>query len=225
MKRAVFAITLIVLYTTFTHAQIVSNQTIGKTNPASIPKSDVSTSDIKMKSEYGSDNPDLLSILRFEDIGLSKMIFTGKDLIGRDFQISVKEFTNGKLAKEEIVFDSKESEYFKIKGDKFTFKILTKITPQHIAKFDFQFNGFSTMKEYKVGENFKGFAQKDFIGSQKEIAIPLNSATYILTYMMPFARKDGSQSYCEVAQSGINPEEFGTKYAIPTYFLIDIKFQ
>jgi hypothetical protein len=225
MKKVIIAIILIGLYATFASAQTINNQTLSKTNSVNIQDTKISTSDIKMKSEYGSDNSDLLSVLRFEDIGLSKMIFTGKDLIDKDFQISVKEYTSGKLAKEEVVFDSKESEYFKIKGDKFSFKILTKITPQHTAKFDFQFNGFSTMKEYKVGENFKGFAQKDFIGSQKEIAILLNANTYILTYMMPFARKDGSTSYCEVAQSGINPEEFGTKYAIPTYFLIDIKFQ
>jgi hypothetical protein len=225
MKKVIIAIILIGLYATFASAQTINNQTLSKTNAGSVPDSNISTSDIKMKSEYGSDNSDLLSVLRFEDIGLSKMIFTGSNLNGKDFQISIKEFTNGKLAKEEVVFDSKESEYFKIKGDKFTFKVLTKITTQQTAKFDFQFNGFSTMKEYRVGENFKGFAQKDFIGSQKEIAIPLNANIYILTYLMPFVRKDGSTSYCEVAQSGINPEDFGAKYAIPTYFLIDIKFQ
>ena len=182
-------------------------------------------SDIKMRSEYGSENPELMSLLRFEEIGVSKMIFTGKDLTGKDFQISIKEFTNGKLAKKEIVFDSKEDEYFKIKSDKFTFKVLTKVTANHTAKFDFQFSGFSTGKEYKIGENFKGFAQKDFLGNNKETAIPLNESTYILTYMMPYEKPDGSKQYCEVAQSGANPEEFGMKYNIPTYFLIDIKFE
>jgi hypothetical protein len=218
MKKTVLIIALIVLQSTFTFAQTIAGQKL-KTMDSS------KSSDIKMRSEYGSDNPDLLSVLQFEDIGLSKMIFTGKDLTDKDFQITVKEFTNGKLAKQEVVFDSKEAEQFKIKSDKFMFKILTKTTAAHTAKFDFQFNGFSTGREYKIGENFKGFAQKDFIGSRKEIAIPLNADTYILTYMMPFAGKDGSTSYCKVAQSGINPEEFGNKYAIPTYFLIDIKFQ
>lgn len=28
----------------------------------------------------------------------------------------------------------------------------------------------------------------------------------------------GLQPYCEVALSGVNPEEFGKKYPIPTYF-------
>jgi hypothetical protein len=224
MKTIIIIIVLIALTATFAFAQTVNNQAVVESDTAGI-KPNVSTSDIKMRSEYGSDNPDLLSVLQFEDIGLSKMIFTGKDLMNKDFQISIKEFTNGKLTKQEVVFDSKEAEQFKIKSDKFMFKILTKTTAAHTAKFDFQFNGFSTGREYKIGENFKGFAQKDFLGSAKEISIPLNSSTYILTYMMPYIKKDGSGQYCEVAQSGINPEDFGTKYAIPTYFLIDIKFQ
>ncbi len=43
--------------------------------------------------------------------------------------------------------------------------------------------------------------------------------------MMPYVEKDGSKKYCEVVQAGVSPEDLGTKYAIPTYFLIDIKFQ
>jgi hypothetical protein len=182
-------------------------------------------SDIKMQTKYGSENIDLFSVLSFEKIGLSKLIFSGEDLKGKDFQISVKQYVKGKLTKTEVVFDSKEDEYFRIKSDKFVFRVLTKITAQDTAKFDFQFNGFSKAREYKVGKNNRGFAQKDFLGSSKEVSIPLNTSTYILTYMMPYVKKDGSTQYCEVAQSGVNPEEFGIKYGIPTYFLIDIKFQ
>lgn len=182
-------------------------------------------SDIKMQNRYGSENIDLLSVLRFEEIGMSKLVFSGEDLKGRDFQISVKQYDKGKLTKTEVVFDSKEDEYFRIKSDKFVFRVLTKITAERTAKFDFQFDGFSKAREYKVGKNYRGFAQKDFLGSNKEVSIPLNASTYILTFMMPYERKDGSKQYCEVAQSGVNPEEFGTKYAIPTYFLIDIKFE
>ena len=47
----------------------------------------------------------------------------------------------------------------------------------------------------------------------------------ILTYIMPYQKKDGSKQYCEVVQSGVNPEELGKKYGIPRYFLIEIKFQ
>ncbi len=182
-------------------------------------------SDIKMRASYGSENVDLQSVLYFEEIGLSKMTFSGSDLKGRDFQISVKKIVRGKPAKAEVVFDSKEDAYFKIKSDKFVFRVLTKTTSENTVKFDFQFDGFSKQKEYPVAAGQKGFALKTFPGSQPEQSIPLNANAYILTYMMPYVKKDGSKAYCEVAESGVNPEDLGTKYAIPTYFLIDIKFQ
>ena len=182
-------------------------------------------SDIKMRVEYGSENTDLQSVLQFENIALDKMIFTGSDLKDKDFQISVKKFVSGKLAKTEVVFDSKEDAYFKIKSDKFGFRVLTGVASENTVKFDFQFNGFSKQKEYKVAAGQKEFASKTFLGSKSDVAIPLYTNTYILTYMMPYVKKDDSSTYCEVAQSGVNPEELGKKYAIPTYFLIDIKFQ
>lgn len=182
-------------------------------------------SDIKMRASYGSENVDLQSVLYFEEIGLGKMTFSGSDLKGRDFQISIVKFVRGKPAKPEVVFDSKEDAYFKIKSDKFVFRVLTKTTAENTVKFDFQFDGFSKQKEYKIAARQKDFALKTFLGNKPEQSIPLNANAYILTYMMPYVKKDGSTAYCEVAESGVNPEDLGKKYAIPTYFLIDIKFQ
>jgi hypothetical protein len=184
-----------------------------------------SQSDIKMTSEYGSENDDLMSVLRFEEINLEKLTFKGKDLKGKDYLISIKQITNGKIIKNEVVFNSKEDAYFKIKSENFAFRLLTKITHKQTAKFDFQFNGFSKQTEFKVAPNQTEFALKTFLGGEKDMTISLNKSTYILTYMMPYLKKDGSKQYCEVAQSGINPEDFGKIYKIPTYFLIDIKFQ
>jgi hypothetical protein len=182
-------------------------------------------SDVKMRTQYGSENVDLMSVLRFENIGLTRMAFSGADLKDKDFQISIQKIVNGKQAQTEVVFDSKEDSYFKIKSDKFAFRVLTKTTAENTVRFDFQFDGFYKQKEYKIAADQKEFVLKDFLGSQREISIPLNTSTYILTYMMPYLKKDGSKQYCEVVQSGANPAELGKKYAIPTYFLIDIKFQ
>jgi hypothetical protein len=182
-------------------------------------------SDIRMRSEYGSQDVDLMSVLYFDEIGINKMMFTGNDLNGKDFQISIKEYVKGKLTKNDVVFDSKEDEYFKIKSNKFAFRILTRTTSEHMAKFQFQFNGFSKQKEYAIRPGQKEFASKTFLGAKTDTTISLNKNTYILTYMMPYLKKDGSKQYCEVAQSGVNPEDFGTRYNIPVYFLIDIKFE
>ena len=219
MKKYIAIITLIALNTA-----LALSQTVSRTNDANAANKNLPASDIKMQVGYGSENPDLMNVLYFEDIGLNKMSFTGNDLNGKNFQISVKQFVNGKLAKNEVVFDSTEDEYFRIKSDKYGFRILTKTTSEHTVKLQFQFNGFSKMVEYKIAADQKGFASKTFLGSKSETFIPVNEDTYILTYMMPYEKKDGSKQFCEVAQSGIKPEDFGTKYAIPNYFLISIKF-
>lgn len=178
-----------------------------------------------MRAAYGSDNDDLMSVLYFENIGLAKMTFTGADLKNKNFQISIKEFVRGKLTKTETVFDSREDEYFRIKSDRFGFRVLTKATAQNTVKFDFQFDGFSKAKEYKVAAGQREFALKTFLGNKPEISIPTGANAYILTYMMPFVKKDGSKQYCEVVQADVKPEDLGAKYDIPTYFLIDIKFE
>ncbi len=178
-----------------------------------------------MRVGYGADNPDLQSVLYFENIGLGKVSFSGDNLKNRDFQISIKEFVRGKLKRTDVVFDSKEDEYFRIKSDKFGFRVLTKATSENTVRFDFQFDGFAKGKEYKVARGQREFALKSFLGSKPEIAIPLNANTYILTYMMPYVKKDGSKAYCEVVQADVSPEELGRKYAIPVYYLIDITFQ
>ena len=179
-----------------------------------------------MKFSYKYDSPDILSILRFEGIDFDKISFAGEDLKGKFFVISIKEFTNGKLAKEQVALDSTElGDLGRIKNNTFSFQVLSKRTSENTAKFQFQFERFSNEKEFKIGETYKGFVMKNFLGATNETSVPVNERVYIMTYMMPYMKPDGSGAYCEVAQSGVNPEEFGIKYKIPTYFLIDIKFQ
>jgi hypothetical protein len=92
-------------------------------------------------------------------------------------------------------------------------------------KIDFQFNGFSTSRRYKVFPQERDkFALKSFFGTKPENPIDLNSKNYILAYMMPYVRKDKSEAYCEVAQSGIDPEKLYDSYKIPHYFLVELKF-
>ncbi len=73
-------------------------------------------SDIKMQNKYGSENIDLLSVLRFEEIGMSKLVFSGGDLKGRNFQISVKQFDKGKLTKTGLFSIPKKTNIFGLKA-------------------------------------------------------------------------------------------------------------
>ncbi|PKP15193.1 MAG: hypothetical protein CVU07_11030, partial [Bacteroidetes bacterium HGW-Bacteroidetes-23] len=69
------------------------------------------------------------------------------------------------------------------------------------------------------------YALKDFFGSNEEMNIELNKKTAVFAIITPTIHKDGSGSYCEVAQSSIKPEKLGEHFKIPHYFLITITFK
>lgn len=182
-------------------------------------------SDIKLRHKYGAESADLQSVLFFEDIKLERLAFSGSDLKNKDYQISIKKFVKGSLTQTDIVFDSKQDSYFKLSSDQLSFRVYARLIPENKVKFEFQFNGFRQGKEYKVAPDQKDFALKNFLGTKTEQEISLTGDNHILTLMMPYVKKDGSTAFCEVAQSGVDPEELGKKYPVPLYFLIDIKFQ
>lgn len=181
---------------------------------------------VTMKFSSGITNPDLQSILYFEGIHTEEVVFKGKILMGKNYQIAMKEFVNGVLVSIDTVFDSNEHVSFQINADSLKFKVLTKETGPEAFKMEFQFNGFRKGRTCKIKPEESGmFALKDFCGSEKELNVNPNNSIYLLSYMMPYTRKDKSRAYCEVAQSGTDPERLFDKYAIPHYYLVEIRFK
>ena len=43
--------------------------------------------------------------------------------------------------------------------------------------------------------------------------------------MTPYIRADKREAYCEVAQSGVDPEHLYDCDKIPHYFLVEVKFK
>lgn len=184
-------------------------------------------SNIKLKHKYGAENGELQSVLYFEDIQLERLMFTGSDLKNKDYQIFIKKFVNGNAAQTEMIFDSKELASFKIADEQLALRVYAKVTSDNTVKFSIESNvyGYRANREYKIAPEQKAFALKNFLGAKPEQAISLKDNNHLLAFMMPYAKKDGSTTYCEVVQSDVTPEELGEKFPIPLYFLIDIKFQ
>lgn len=169
---------------------------------------------------------DLQHIMYFEGISNQKFSIKSDSLKGKNYQIIIKEFKLGKLSKTDVVFNSKEDEYFRIKTDSLSFAVLTKMSELSYFKIQFQFDGFSSDRKYSVNPTEKDkFTLKSFFGPKTQLPVNLKGLNYFLTYMMPYVRKDKSEAYCEVAQSGIDPEKLYDQYKIPHYFLIAIQFE
>jgi hypothetical protein len=179
-----------------------------------------------IQTRHGLGLNDLQHILYFEGISHEKFSIKSDSLKGKNYQIIIKEFKEGKLIKTDTVFNSKEDEYFRIKTDSLSFAVLTKMSDLNYFKIQFQFDGFSSDRKYPVSPARKDkFALKSFFGPKSELPVNLNGLNYFLAYMTPYVRKDKSEAYCEVAQSGIDPEKLYDKYKIPHYFLTAIRFE
>lgn len=169
---------------------------------------------------------DLQKIMYFEGIGIEKFKIKSDCLIGKNFQIIIKEFKDGIDVKNDTVFNSKEDEYFRIKTDSLTFSVLTKMLDSNYFKVQIQFNRFSIDRKYSVlNTEREKFVLKSLYDTRKESPISLNRINYLLVYMMPYIKSDMSETYCEVVQSGTDPERLYDKYKIPHYFLIAIRFE
>ncbi len=178
---------------------------------------------IKMKITGGSENKDFQSMMSFEGIALDKFEFSGKQLIGKDYEFKVKEFKSGKLVSTTLIIDSKEDDFFKIKRDTFRFKMFTKVGDDKKFKIEISFGGFISKKlTFDLFEKNGLYVMKTFLGSKGEMNLPATGRSYLMCLITPTLHKDNSSSYCEVAQSGLDPEKLNEKYNIPHYFLIEM---
>lgn len=179
-----------------------------------------------MTAKMGANTNELQTVLYFEEIGYEKFSVKSAELKGKNYQIIIKEFKDGKVFLSDTVFNSKEDEYFRIKEDSLSFAVLTKASDINEFKIQFQFNGFSFSRKYKILAKEKNeFVLKDFLGAKSEIPINLTGSNDILAYMMPYVKADKSKTYCEVAQSGTDPEKLYETYKIPHYFLVKLRFE
>lgn len=185
-----------------------------------------STSDLKMETEYSSDNYELSDILDFEGIDYIKVNFTGKELKGKAYKITVKEIWNGKVKSESVVVDSKNlglPQFATLKKEEFKMRILAKHTDDDKLKMKFKFPRFSTNVEYDAIKS-DDYSLRN-IADESNLEIKYNEEFYLLAYILPYEREDGSKSWCDVGNAGKDLENWGKKFGIKHYLLFEMKFE
>ncbi len=184
---------------------------------------------IKVTSNYGSENQDIQDLINFENLFFEKLNFQSENLKGKSYNISLEEFKNGKLVKSSVLFDGSEADIFMIDKDKLSLKFAFKLSDGKLKTFVIgktaSGQGFYSKKFYaKLDNDEDDYALKNFFGSKEEISLDMNKKNAIFAIITPTIHEDGTGSYCEVAQSNIAPEKLGEKFKIPHYFLVSIKF-
>ncbi len=180
---------------------------------------------IKMTYKYGSDNGEIQDIIDFENIYIETLNFEGDLLNGKNYQINLEEYKNGKLTTKKLLFDSSESDYFKLNSNSLSLKFFFKMSDGKLKTY-IRSNLFGTKKSYfNLMNDSDKYALKDFFGEKKELTINPNKKNAVFAILTPTIHPDGSGSYCEVAQSDIAPEKLGEHFKIPHYFLVTINFK
>lgn len=181
--------------------------------------------DLAMKVDYSSENPEIRDILQFEGIEIIKTRFSGKQLKGKRYHLSVKEIWDGKIVNDTTVFDSKTMEierFRKISDSVFTLKVIAKREDKKL-KMTFKFPGFSVNKSYRAIES-DDYSLRN-IAEESKMEIAYNKKFYLLAYILPYEHKDGSKSWCEVGSNGKDLENWGSKFGIKHYLLFEMKFE
>ncbi len=180
---------------------------------------------VKMTRNYGSENNEIQDLIDFENIYIEQLNFQDENLKGKYYQIDIEEYKNGKLVKTTNLFDGTETDYFKIGGNTESIKFFFKLSDGKLKAY-VRGKKFGSKKSYfKLSSDSDKYALKDFFGSKEEISIDLKQKNTVFAIITPTIHKDGSGSYCEVAQSGIAPEKLGEHFKIPHHFLVTITFK
>ena len=219
MMRKLFS--LFVLFTSFINAQTLQNVDLNSSREKDIPEND----QIKIELKMGVQNEDLRTFFDFENISQSLFKISGPTVKNKAFVITLKEFMEGDLVKKETLFDERDSEFFKTDSTTMSFKLLTKLDDENLKTWIRGVN-FGSKKSYFALEekNKTRYATKDFIGGKDYLIEDIKKPFYLLAIITPYITESGAGQYCQVAYSEINPENFGKKFAIPHYFLIQMEF-
>ena len=179
----------------------------------------------QMQIVYGVEDKLLQGVLNFENISINQVKLSGPSISGKHYQLILKEYIKGNLKETTVLFDSAEADFFKIDKDAFQFNVISKITERNEFKIELQFNGFSSKKYYfPLKSTDYPYALKDFLGEKNEVEVA-PSRFNILALITPTIHADGSASYCEVAQSGVEAKDLGKVYDMPQNFILEMKLK
>lgn len=159
--------------------------------------------------------------------GITKIKFNFEDptsLIGKDYEIIVHEYANGKLVRNETVLNTKKEGLLKIDKD-FSFYIYSKQENGKL-KVGFLFKNFMNKKIYPTNKIFTDgvFDLRDVTGNTNKIDFELNKNIQIALITPPNENPSaGNLGYCEVSKGNIDVKSWYNKYKIPQFFLVFLK--
>jgi hypothetical protein len=183
-------------------------------------------SGLKMETEYASNNPEIRDILSFEGIDYLKIKFSDEALSDKSYKLIVKEIWDGSITAESVIIDSKTigvKQFETVNDSVLNMKVISKLTSDNQLKITFKFPRFSITKKYNAIKS-DDYSLRN-LADESDLEIGYNKAFYLLAYILPYEREDGSKSWCDVGSSGDTIEKWGKEFGIKHYLLFEMTFE
>ncbi len=177
---------------------------------------------ITITADWGVKDESFQDYIRFEDIDYFKLNFKSEKLPKSGIILISKEFWNKKLTKTDTILNTQKYGV-KIDSTNFSFRVMAKRLENDSVKFQFFYPFFHTVKKFKsLKTNI--YSLRDVSNGKKE-KVAFNQTFPLLAYSLPY--KDPNQPnylfYCELTAKGVPPEQWGEKYNISHYIVIECK--
>ena len=179
---------------------------------------------IKLISEFSSDNREIKDLFEFEGIQYLKLSFESSELADKSYKLSVKEIWDGKIKNEEDVINSAKfpfEQFQKVNDTVLNIRIISKRINNKL-KMTFKLPNFSISKE------FDAIASDDYslrtVAALMNEKIEIGKKFYLLAYMLPY-EKGTYKYYCAVESSGKSIENWGKEFGIKHYLVFEMMFQ
>ena len=176
--------------------------------------------EIKMVSEYGSENAEVSNILEFQNIDFYQTSFIGESVKNKHFIILAKEMWDGEISRiDTIVNTLSQGDRGKINSDTLKATIIGSRVDNNKLKIYFRFPMFVVTRKYDAT------ASDDYSlrSIASDLKITSEKAFPAFAYILPY--EDGNwKMYCAVDQSGEKVEDWGKKFKIKHYIIFEMKF-
>ena len=180
---------------------------------------------IKVKLRDNIVDKHIREVMEFENIFIEQLDFEGEAIGDKSYIVTMDEFCKGEKIRSLILFDGMEDDIFRVRGNKTSLKFFLKVADEKL-KVHIRGDFFASKKMYlPLDTEAETYTVKDFFADKEELQIPSDKAGALFAIITPAILPDGSGTYCDVIQSGINPEKWYEHFKIPHYFVVRIQFK
>ncbi|WP_318343933.1 hypothetical protein [Flagellimonas baculiformis] len=177
--------------------------------------------DIRMKTEYSTENKELSDLMRFENIDFYQVQFIGDKINSKDYQLICKEIWDGNVKSIDTLLNTKDFQGFpKTETDTLSVKVYAKKTDEPKLKLWFRFPQFGINRKFDAIQS-DDYSLRD-VGISENIIYGRNF--YAFAYILPY-EKDGMKFWCAVDSSGKDVESWGREFGIKHYLVFEMLFE